>query len=49
MNEEILRRYARLIAVTGGGIRPGQSVVIRAALRKRHRGKCPAHMGHSGA
>ena len=32
MNEEILRRYARLIAVTGGGIRPGQSVVIRAAL-----------------
>ena len=27
-----LRRYARLIAVTGGGIMPGQSVVLRAGL-----------------
>ena len=32
MNTEQLRRYARLIAVTGGGIMPGQSVVLRAGL-----------------
>ena len=32
MDTEQLRRYARLIAVTGGGIRPGQSVVLRAGL-----------------
>lgn len=32
MNKEQLRRYARLIAVTGGGILPGQSVVLRAGL-----------------
>ena len=32
MDTERLGRYARLIAVTGGGIRPGQSVVIRAGL-----------------
>ena len=32
MDTEQLRRYARLIAVTGGGIMPGQSVVLRAGL-----------------
>lgn len=32
MDTEHLRRYARLIAVTGGGIVPGQSVVLRAGL-----------------
>lgn len=32
MDTELLRRYARLIAVTGGGILPGQSVVLRAGL-----------------
>ena len=32
MEEKLLRQYARLIAVTGGGIIPGQSVVIRAGL-----------------
>ena len=32
MEEKLLRQYARLIAVTGGGIVPGQSVVIRAGL-----------------
>ena len=32
MDTQLLRRYARLIAVTGGGLRPGQDVVIRAGL-----------------
>lgn len=32
MDTEHLRRYARLIAVIGGGIVPGQSVVLRAGL-----------------
>ena len=32
MDTEQLRRYTRLIAVTGGGIMPGQSVVLRAGL-----------------
>ena len=32
MDNEVLRRYARLIAVKGGGILPGQSVVITAGL-----------------
>ncbi len=32
MDKQHLRRYAKLIAVTGGGVRPGQSVVIRAGL-----------------
>ena len=32
MDTEQLLRYARLIAVTGGGIMPGQSVVLRAGL-----------------
>ena len=32
MKSELLRQYAKLIAVTGGGIVPGQSVVLRAGL-----------------
>ena len=32
MKQELLSRYAKLIAVTGGGIVPGQSVIIRAGL-----------------
>ena len=32
MDTELLRRYARLVAVTGGGILPGQSVVLTAGL-----------------
>lgn len=32
MDSEQLRRYARLIAVSGGAVQPGQSVIIRAGL-----------------
>ncbi len=32
MDTKLLRQYAKLIAVTGGGIQPGQSVVIRSGL-----------------